>query len=191
MSVTMKLFLSAVAILIAAGCGATSTRPAKVDFDVSNTSSIVVLGVSPVMRIRAYQGFADGKQWQQNEFAKPTINAAPEGGYVVARMAPSFKNEGYGVMRVLPSVLSVLSVCTGASTAVFEVPQNAVVYVGDFRLTEDGEFKVVVGYDYAKALAFLRKTYPEYKGPLAKGRAKVAKVTKGQCDGEPVTFVAK
>jgi hypothetical protein len=192
MTARAGLFLSALVMTCAAGCKTTSTsRPPEVDFTVSKTESVVVMGVSPVMRLRAYQGFNEGKEWEQNKLAEAVINAIPDGGYVVVRMAPSFKGEGYGIMRVIPSLMNVLSVCTGGSTAVFDVPPDSVVYIGDFTLTEDGEYKVHVGYDFDKALSYLKKTYPGFKGPLAKGRAKVAKVTNGQCDGKPVTFVAK
>jgi hypothetical protein len=75
---------------------------------------------------------------------------------------------------------------------VFEVPPTSIVYVGDFTLTHEGEYEVEVGFDFDKALAFMRKTYPEFTGKLAKGKAEVAKVMKnGQCDGKPVTFVTK
>jgi hypothetical protein len=192
MSMRTKLFLSALATMCALGCKTTSaSRPEDVDFTVSKTESVVVMGVSPEMRLRAYQGFSEGKEWQQNKLAKATINETPEGGYIIVRMAPSFKGEGYGIMRVIPSVMNVLSVCTGGSTAVFEVPADSVVYVGDFTLTEDGEYKVEVGFEFDRALSFIRKTYPGFEGQLAKSRATVAKVTNGQCDGKPVTFVAK
>jgi len=186
-----RLFLAALAILVATGCGAASGRPSDADFNVSNSSSVVVLGVSPAMRLRAYPGWSDGAQWQQNKLAKATINAGPEDGYVVVQMAPTLKGEGYGILRVIPSLATVLTVCTGGSTAVFEVPADSVVYVGDLRLTEGAEYEVEVGYDFAKATAFMKRTYPALAARLTKGKAKVAKVTNGQCDGEPVSFVGK
>lgn len=189
MSPITKLFLSAVATMVAMGCGATSRRPSDADFDVGKSSSVVVMGVSPAARLRAFQGWSDGEEWEQNKLAKAAINAIPENGYVVVSMKPTLKGEGYGIMRVIPSVLNVLTVCTGGTTAVFEVPPNSVVYVGDFSLTNDAEYEVDIGYDFDKALSFMRKTYPLLAERLAKSRARVAKVTNGQCDGKPVSFV--
>jgi hypothetical protein len=186
-----KLFLSAVAALIAMGCGTRSHRHPGADFAVGKSSSVVVMGVSPEMRIRVYQGWGDGKEWEQNKLAKEMINAGPENGYVVVSMKPTFKGESYGIMRVIPSVVNVLSVCTGGATAAFEVPPSSVVYVGDFRLTNDEEYKVEISFELEKARAFMKTTYPELAEKLVKGKAKVAKVTNGQCDGKPVSFVAK
>jgi hypothetical protein len=191
MSVKAKLFLSAVATMVAMGCGATSNRHPGADFTVGKFSSVVVMGVSPEVRFRAYQGWSDGKEWEQNKLAKATINTNPENGYVVVSMKPTLKGESYGILRVIPSVVNVLSVCTGGSTAVFEVPSSSVVYVGEFRLTNDDEYRVEVGYDFDKALSFMKKTYPSLADRLAKSRARVAKVTNGQCDGKPVSFIAK
>ncbi|MCK9463089.1 MAG: hypothetical protein M0R80_25990 [Proteobacteria bacterium] len=190
-SAKAKLSLFAVAAVLAAGCGAASNLTPGAGFKVGKSSSVVVMGVSPSMKIRAFQGWGEGKEWQQNELAKAVINVNPENGYVVVPLAPTFEGESYGIMRIVPSVTTVLSVCTGGSAAVFELPAASVVYIGDFHLnTEDG-YLVEVGYDYEKALAFMKATYPQSTEPLAKGRVRVAEVTNGQCDGEPVSFVAK
>jgi len=191
MSAKTKLFLSAVAAMVVVGCGARSHKPSDADFAVSKTSSVIVMGVSPAVRFRAFQGWSDGKEWQQNKLAEAMINVIPENGYVVASIAPSLKGDSYGILRVIPSVTNVLSVCTGGSTAVFEVPPNSVVYVGDFSLTNDAEYKVKVGFEFEKARAFMKATYPKLAEKLTKGKAKVAKVTSGQCDGTPVSFVGK
>jgi len=191
MSGRTKLFLSAVATVVAVGCGAKPNAPSDADFTVTKSSSVVVMGVSPEVRLRAYQGWGDGKEWEQNKLAKAMINAAPDSGYVVVQMEPSFKGESYGIMRVIISMVNVLTVCTGGTTAVFEVPENAVVYVGDFRLTNDAEYKVEVGYDFDKARSFMKTTYPKLAERLAKGKSRVAKVKNGQCDGKSVSFVDK
>jgi hypothetical protein len=191
MSARTKLFLACLAAALAIGCGAKSRKPADADFSVNNNSSVVVMGVSPVARLRAYQGWVDGKQWEQAQLAEAKINALPESGYIVAAIEPSLKGDSYGIMRVIPAVMNVLSVCTGGSTAFFEVPPNSVVYIGDFHLATEPEYEVEVGYEFDKALAFMKATYPELAKKLSKGKAKVAKVTNGQCDGKPVSFVGK
>lgn len=191
-SIKTKLFLAALAALVATGCGAKkSNRHPGSGFAVNNSSSVVVMGVSPEMRLRAYQGWGGGKEWEQNKLAKETINSGPENGYVVVPMKPTLQGESYGIMRVIPSVVNVLTVCTGGATAAFEVPPNSVIYIGDFRLTNDAEYEVKVGFEFEKARAFMKATYPELAGKLTKAKARVAKVTNGQCDGKSVTFVAK
>ena len=61
MSVKAALFLAALTAVLAIGCGAKSNKPSDADFTVSKASSVVVMGVSPTARIRAYQGWSDGK----------------------------------------------------------------------------------------------------------------------------------
>jgi hypothetical protein len=197
-SARMELFLLAVVSMVAIACGAApggapGAEAGKTgEAEVSDASSVVVMGVSPSMRLRAYLGWNEGDSWEGNEHATPMINELPgEGGYVVARIPPSVKGEAYGILRILPSMVNALTVCTDGRAAVFEVPKNAVVYIGDFTLTFDGSYGVEVGYDFEKAAAFMKSAHPELAGRLAKGRARVAKVTKGQCDGKPVSFVAK
>ena len=185
------LILWVLAALAAAGCRTTAGKPRSVDFSVNNATSIVVMGVSPPMRLRAYPGWQSGKEWERNEYAEPQINELPSDGYTVARVPPSAEGESYGILRAIPGVMNVLSVCTGMAAAVFQVPKNEVVYVGDFTLVTGADNRVQVGFDYEKALAYLRRTYPEFAGELAKSRAKVVTVKNGQCDAGLVTFVKK
>lgn len=187
--IAVGLVLPAIA---ATGCGGAARRSARPAFEVSDRSSVVVMGVSPSMRLRAYQGWNGSGSWERNGHATPFINELPgDGGYVVARIPPSAPGEAYGILRVLPSATKALTVCTDGSAAVFEVPKNAVVYVGDFTLTFDGSYGVEVARDFGKAAAFVKESYPELAGRLVEGRARIARVTNGLCDGAPVSFIAK
>jgi hypothetical protein len=189
MQARTALIASVLAFFFAAGCRTTSGKPRAIDFTVDDTSSIVVIGVSPPMRLRAYQGFRSDEEWEPNRYAEPQINELPREGYAIVRMPPSIAGESYGILRVIPGVMNPLSVCTGMSAAVFDVPKNGVVYVGDLTLVTGARNEVEVRFDYDRALAFLRKTYPEFEGKLERSRAAVVKVKSGQCDAGLVTFV--
>ena len=171
------------ALALAAACGTVANVKPGAEPALGDAASVVVLGVATAVRIQAYLGWRDGKEWEQNALAKAAINTVPKDGYAVVPIAPTRKGEAYGILRVVPSIAAGAGVCTGGTAAVFEVPAGKVVYAGDVAYRRDDEHRLAVTHDFAKARAFVQRAYPKLAGALVDGRARAAKVRGGYCGG--------
>ncbi|MCK9464058.1 MAG: hypothetical protein M0R80_30945 [Proteobacteria bacterium] len=174
---------------LAAGCGAWPNLPAGANFVENGEKSVIVMGVSPAIRVQVFPGVMNSEGWGLNLSDGGVLNNTPEGGYIVAPIKPSKSGETYGVNRILPPGEGILSVCTGGTTAVFEIPPGSIVYVGDLNLVSEGKYRIQIGYDFEKAAAFMRAKYPAMAARLVEGRARAAKVRHGECGGSSVFVV--
>ncbi len=157
-------FLACLAALGLAGCGvAFDNLRQDAVLDDASGDAIVVIGVQPRYRVAIARGLiADG---QVAIGGAASINAYPEGGYIVGRLkAATFPSE-YHIQLILPEGIGgfvpMYAPCGHESVASFAAPAGKVIYVGDVTFEREGAgMRLRYDEDFAAARAFMQRTYP-------------------------------
>lgn len=168
------------------GCIAFSgLDPASNYQDIGN-ASIIVMGVSPRYRIHVSTGATESDGWH-NTGGIVTLNAFPEDGYIVARLAPRSGVLNYGISGILPEGMGSggnhYIPCPGRRTFTFDAPAGAVVFVGDVSYAPPSVGKLQFGaaFDIERARAHLRTRFPLLADRLVDGSGMIQTQVNGRC----------
>lgn len=162
------------------GCGARSL-PRGAVYVENRETSIVVLGVRPQMRVQAVNVTKGSHGWDQGMSSSTIINAVPEDGYVVAEVTPTKSGEAYAITTIFPEFLDIWRVCTGGAVVTIQVPPKSIVYVGDITIVQEGNYRIDLNGNFARATEFMSRNFPTMAPRLTELRAIMGIMEDGAC----------
>jgi hypothetical protein len=163
-----KLGISVVlcAAVLLTACGTMRNIQKGSALEVDDNSAVMVLGVTPRIRIHLLRGAIEGDYWVMPNFDVPEVNLFPEDGYIVVRSKPTTTTERFGVSSVFPGG-GAYGPCRDSLGPTFVLRGGAVNYLGELRYSFDG---AVVRHEHsvdeAKVRSFLNANYPGYSERL-------------------------
>ncbi|MCC7704697.1 hypothetical protein IGS59_20860 [Janthinobacterium sp. GW460P] len=132
-------FISAVISLSAlVGCGTSSNLKRDSEIHVDQSSSILLLKVSPQYRIHLLRGRIEEGVWVRPKLDVPEVNIIPESdGYIFVKLKINEENERLAVSLVFPGEKA-YGPCEGSTGATFDLRANSITYVGELSYQFDG-----------------------------------------------------
>lgn len=165
--IRMKYSIGLILSIVLAGCGTTSNIPSGSSISLDQSSSVLMLRVTPQYRIHLLRGKIEGNSWVRPTLDVPEVNITPgPDGYIFVKLNANRPGERLGVSLVFPEGKT-YGPCRGSIGATFDLEPAAITYVGELSYEFDGrELQYRHDMDERGAKNFVERNLGERHPPL-------------------------
>ncbi|QTN26202.1 hypothetical protein HZ993_12685 [Rhodoferax sp. AJA081-3] len=186
----MKHLLAIVLSAVLLGCGTTSNVAPGTAISVDQSSSVLLLRVSPQYRIHLLRGKIEGNQWVRPHLDIPEVNIVPgSDGYIFVKLKNNAASEKLGVSLVFPEGKP-YGPCEGSIGATFDLRPGAITYAGELVYTYDGKnLKYSHRFDEQDAKNYVENHLGKTHPPIEAAPMTPMKVKTSFCEPKATAYI--